>query len=49
VIKGNGPCNAERMARRRGAHENGAWVRDAAVAFAGKKAQQAAARRTAVA
>ena len=30
VIKGNGPCNAERIAHRRGAHEDGAWVREAA-------------------
>ena len=30
MIKGNGPCNAERMANRRGAHEDGAWVREAA-------------------
>jgi len=34
VIKGNGPCNAQRIARRREAHENGAWVREAATAFA---------------
>jgi ring-1,2-phenylacetyl-CoA epoxidase subunit PaaA len=45
VIKGNGPCNAERMARRVGAHEDGAWVREAASAYA----EKAAARRTAVA
>jgi len=43
VIKGNGPCNAERMARRRGAHEAGAWVREAASAYAAKHAD----RRTA--
>jgi ring-1,2-phenylacetyl-CoA epoxidase subunit PaaA len=47
VIKGNGPCNAERMAHRRAAHDEGAWVRDAANAFAQKKAQQQAQRRTA--
>lgn len=29
VIKGNGPCNAERLAVRRAAEDNGAWVRDA--------------------
>jgi ring-1,2-phenylacetyl-CoA epoxidase subunit PaaA len=29
VIKGNGPCNAERLAVRRAAEENGAWVRAA--------------------
>jgi len=38
VIKGNGPCNAQRMAHRRGAHERGAWVRDAADAYAAKRA-----------
>jgi ring-1,2-phenylacetyl-CoA epoxidase subunit PaaA len=36
VIKGHGPCNAERMAHRRGAHEDGAWVRAAATAHAAK-------------
>ncbi|MGH3497661.1 MAG: 1,2-phenylacetyl-CoA epoxidase subunit PaaA [Nocardioidaceae bacterium] len=41
VIKGNGPCNAERMAHRRGAHENGAWVREAAAAHAAKQAARA--------
>jgi ring-1,2-phenylacetyl-CoA epoxidase subunit PaaA len=40
VIKGNGPCNAERIANRRKAHEEGAWVREAATAFAEKQAQQ---------
>jgi ring-1,2-phenylacetyl-CoA epoxidase subunit PaaA len=37
VIKGNGPCNAQRMAHRRRAHEDGAWVREAAVAHARKR------------
>src|SRR3954454_11515678 len=32
VLAGNGPCNAQRIARRRAAHENGAWVREAATA-----------------
>ncbi|HSZ38708.1 MAG TPA: 1,2-phenylacetyl-CoA epoxidase subunit PaaA [Trebonia sp.] len=36
VVAGNGPCNAERVARRRAAHEDGAWVREAAMAHAGK-------------
>jgi ring-1,2-phenylacetyl-CoA epoxidase subunit PaaA len=36
VVKGNGPCNAERMAHKVTAHENGAWVRDAAAAYASK-------------
>ena len=34
VVKGGGPCNAQRIAHRRKAHEDGAWVREAAVAFA---------------
>ncbi|MGW1835450.1 1,2-phenylacetyl-CoA epoxidase subunit PaaA [Streptomyces sp. BBFR2] len=38
VIQGDGPCNAERMARRRTAHEDGAWVREAATAHAAKQA-----------
>jgi ring-1,2-phenylacetyl-CoA epoxidase subunit PaaA len=38
VIKGNGPCNKERMNARRTANADGAWVRDAARAYAEKKA-----------
>ncbi len=38
VIKGNGPCNKERLAARVSAHENGEWVREAALAYAEKKA-----------
>jgi len=38
VIKGHGPCNAQRMAHRVGAHEDGAWVREAATAYAEKQA-----------
>ena len=34
VVKGAGPCNAQRIAHRRRAHEDGAWVREAATAFA---------------
>ena len=37
VIKGNGPCNKQRMAHRRRAHEEGAWVREAADAYAAKQ------------
>ncbi|WP_019806878.1 1,2-phenylacetyl-CoA epoxidase subunit PaaA, partial [Saccharomonospora halophila] len=37
VLKGNGPCNAERLAHRRAAHDDGAWVREAAAAHAAKK------------
>jgi ring-1,2-phenylacetyl-CoA epoxidase subunit PaaA len=40
VLKGQGPCNAQRMARRRGAHEDGAWVREAALAYAAKHGSQ---------
>lgn len=43
VIKGNGPCNQERINTRRNAIEQGAWVRQAAVAFAEKKKKQQAA------
>ena len=42
VIKGNGPCNKERMAARRKAHDEGQWVRDAAMAHASKKREKAA-------
>ena len=49
VIKGNGPCNRERLAARRGAHEEGAWVREAAAAYAAKQAQHAAAAAAAAA
>src|SRR3954466_699768 len=38
VIRGEGPCNEERIARRTAADEEGAWVREAAAAHAGKKA-----------
>ena len=43
VLAGNGPCNRERMQVRRNAHEGGAWVREAAQAYAAKHAAQAAA------
>ena len=36
VLKGNGPCNAERLAARPSAHAAGAWVREAASAHAEK-------------
>jgi ring-1,2-phenylacetyl-CoA epoxidase subunit PaaA len=39
VIAGNGPCNAQRLERRREAHREGAWVREAAAAYA-KKTQE---------
>jgi ring-1,2-phenylacetyl-CoA epoxidase subunit PaaA len=37
TVNGNGPCNAERLATRVKAHEDGAWVRDAALAYAAKQ------------
>jgi ring-1,2-phenylacetyl-CoA epoxidase subunit PaaA len=36
VLAGNGPCNRDRLAARRKAHEKGAWVREAAAAYAEK-------------
>ncbi|SDW95106.1 ring-1,2-phenylacetyl-CoA epoxidase subunit PaaA [Saccharopolyspora shandongensis] len=38
VIAGHGPCNEERLVRRRAAHEEGQWVRDAAATHAAKQA-----------
>jgi ring-1,2-phenylacetyl-CoA epoxidase subunit PaaA len=43
VIKGHGPCNRERLEARRRAHEEGAWVREAASAYATKERARAAA------
>jgi ring-1,2-phenylacetyl-CoA epoxidase subunit PaaA len=40
VIAGNGPCNAQRLERRRVAHSEGAWVREAAAAYAEKMARK---------
>jgi ring-1,2-phenylacetyl-CoA epoxidase subunit PaaA len=37
VVKGNGPCNKERLIARNKAHDEGAWVREAAIAFAEKR------------
>ena len=42
VLAGQGPCNRERLAARTAAHEDGAWVRDAALAHAAKHRQRAA-------
>jgi ring-1,2-phenylacetyl-CoA epoxidase subunit PaaA len=44
VLKGNGPCNAERLAARRRAHSEGAWVREAATAYAEKQQRRGASR-----
>ncbi len=37
VVKGNGPCNKQRLKARQKAHEEGQWVREAAIAYAAKK------------
>jgi ring-1,2-phenylacetyl-CoA epoxidase subunit PaaA len=42
VLKGNGPCNRERLEARRRAHAEGAWVREAAMAHAEKQRRRAA-------
>ncbi|MGB3686885.1 MAG: 1,2-phenylacetyl-CoA epoxidase subunit PaaA [Ornithinimicrobium sp.] len=38
VLGGDGPCNAQRLANRMDAHTEGAWVREAATAYAAKQA-----------
>ncbi len=40
VVKGNGPCNKERLAAKNKAHNDGAWVREAANAYAEKQKKQ---------
>jgi ring-1,2-phenylacetyl-CoA epoxidase subunit PaaA len=42
VLRGEGPCNAQRLAHRRRAHDDGAWVREAAEAHAAKQRDHAA-------
>ena len=37
VVKGNGPCNKERVAARQKAWDDGKWVREAALAFSERK------------
>jgi ring-1,2-phenylacetyl-CoA epoxidase subunit PaaA len=37
VLDGNGPCNRQRIEHRRAAHDEGAWVREAAEAYAAKR------------
>ena len=37
VVRGNGPCNRERLEARNTAHDEGAWVREAASAYAAKQ------------
>jgi ring-1,2-phenylacetyl-CoA epoxidase subunit PaaA len=36
VIRGDGPCNRDRLRARIEAHNEGAWVREAAAAYAAK-------------
>jgi ring-1,2-phenylacetyl-CoA epoxidase subunit PaaA len=43
VVNGNGPCNKQRLDARKKAHEEGAWVREAALAYANKQKEKAAA------
>lgn len=40
VVSGEGPCNRQRVKARRRAHEEGQWVRDAAMAYAEKRRQR---------
>ena len=47
VVKGNGPCNQERLAARRAAHEEGEWVRVAAATYATKHARSESASEAA--
>jgi ring-1,2-phenylacetyl-CoA epoxidase subunit PaaA len=39
VVKGDGPCNQERLEARNRAHREGEWVRAAATAYAAKRAR----------
>jgi ring-1,2-phenylacetyl-CoA epoxidase subunit PaaA len=43
VLKGNGQCNRERLDARRRAHEEGGWVREAAMGYAEKQRARASA------
>jgi ring-1,2-phenylacetyl-CoA epoxidase subunit PaaA len=49
VISGDGPCNRERLENRRRAHSDGAWVREAAAAYAAKRSARQPASPQAVA
>lgn len=40
VVKGNGPCNKQRIAGHVKAHEDGLWVREAALAYAQKRKKE---------
>jgi ring-1,2-phenylacetyl-CoA epoxidase subunit PaaA len=43
VVKGNGPCNRERLAARRKAWDDGVWFRDGLTAYADKQSHRKAA------
>jgi len=43
-VNGDGPCNKERLATRVKAHDDGAWVREAALAYSAKQINQTAAK-----
>ncbi|TXB65089.1 1,2-phenylacetyl-CoA epoxidase subunit A [Vicingus serpentipes] len=40
VVKGNGPCNKQRLNHHKKAHNDGAWVREAAIAYAEKQKEK---------
>ena len=40
VVKGNGPCNKQRLNHHKKAHNEGAWVREAAIAYAKKQKEK---------
>ena len=40
VLAGRGPCNVQRLERRREAHDDGAWVREAAAVYAAKQSMK---------
>lgn len=40
VVKGNGPCNHQRMNHHKNVHEAGKWVRDAAIAFQNYRSEE---------
>jgi ring-1,2-phenylacetyl-CoA epoxidase subunit PaaA len=42
VVKGDGPCNQERLAARQKAHDDGQWVREAMAAYAAKQTEKQA-------
>jgi ring-1,2-phenylacetyl-CoA epoxidase subunit PaaA len=47
VVAGDGPCNRQRMKVKTKAHEDGGWVREAALTHAKKRAERAAAAKIA--